>query len=168
MKWQADKHWADRYYLHAVRVLAPHLIKPAPPDKDMHEATDLIILSATPFPVAWRVRRMSSIRNKRYLDEFTVRASRPSGAATELAKLREGYARYFLYGWAEDCFDEMSAWTLLDLDIFRQVLDEYPNMTRNRITNRDGTTFCAFQLSQFPPEMVLDRQSVIPHQGAFS
>lgn len=75
----------------------------------------------------------------------TVRSSLPTGNRTELDKLKEGYAKYYFYGWTTD-EDEIQDWILVDLDKVRQknILDI--NWTER--SNKDGTKFICIPARQ--------------------
>lgn len=115
--WTTDKSWADGYGPEVVRILkanAMHLlsIEVASPKEDQSEATDYTI-EVRGGTVAVRVRRP----NCSYRD-LTVRAWRASGAETELAKLRAGFARWYLYAWATGA-RIIGDWILVDMNMAR-------------------------------------------------
>ena len=59
------------------------------PKEDAERNTDLIVLKLDAVRIACRVRNHEYIT--RYGDEFTIRAERPSGVKTELAKIIDGW-----------------------------------------------------------------------------
>lgn len=139
-----DWKWADGHMKAIVDVLrqnAMHLlsIKVASEKQDLKHATDLII-SVEGGDVAVRIRRPQY--RKRWQD-LTIRAWRRGDIPTELHKIREGWADWYLYGWSDGqgCLQD---WMLVDLNVMRQsgLLDN-PRITKNR----DGRTgFCAFNV----------------------
>jgi hypothetical protein len=104
-------------------------VVPASDEDDMHHATDLVI-RVTAGDVAVRVRWC------RFRD-WTIRAWRATGATTELAKIKAGFARWCFYGWANPS-ETFDAWMLIDLDKVRAtgLLDEGWRAK----SNRDGQT----------------------------
>lgn len=112
-------------------------VKVAPDILDMKTATDLII-GIESGDVAVRIRR----NNCRYRD-LTIRAHRDSGVETEIDKIRNGFARWYLYGWSLNG-RELEEWILVDLDVLRNA-----GLLENRsiIMNNDGTGFIA--ISQY-------------------
>lgn len=133
MTYQTDRHWSDQFIPEIVNILennAKYLLKirVSSEDKDKTEATDLQ-LKVDSGDIAVRV-----LREKKY-ETLTIRAYRSSGAKTELQKIKEGYCRWYFFGWCKD--DKLSEWIIIDLDKLREsgLLDEYKT-----IMNKDGTT----------------------------
>ena len=132
--WQRDKAWADAFLFdieEVVRGLAGHIIeiRLGTDDEDRKEATDYVVHVASG-TIACRIRRNCSFR------DLTIRASRPSGVQTELAKIREGWGRWYLYMWTER--DEVVDWIFVDLDKLR-ASGLLGSAARQR--NPDGVTF---------------------------
>ena len=113
---------------------AMHLlqINIATEEQDTKEATDLVIdvIGGT---VAVRTRRHAT--DKGYRD-FTIRCRSTWGQKTEIDKLREGYAKWYLYAWEQR--DGGYEYILLDMDRVRDsgLLDGRKQV----IINRDGRT----------------------------
>lgn len=82
-------------------------------EQDLKKATDLIV--TTQGAVAVRVRR-PNVRHR--YRELTIRAFRTSGTKTELEKIKEGYADFYLYCWT-DTNDRIADWILVDLNHLR-------------------------------------------------
>lgn len=105
-----------------------------------------------------------------YPDEFTIRASRPSGAKTELPKILEGWGDYIFYGFATEDVTELAAWTLGSLNVFR--LWHHRELWAGRRpgvgkANGDGSSeFRAYSLADLPAEFVVARKTGIRQAAA--
>lgn len=113
-------------------------IEVASPEADMKQATDFVV-RVVGGDIAVRIRRA----DVPYRD-LTVR-SYNNGNKTEIHKLREGYGRFYLYGWT-NAQNAISEWALIDLDKVRAcgVLEN-----RREISNKDGRTrFIAITLAE--------------------
>lgn len=124
--------WADNYLPQVEQILkgcAEHLItiSVAPMDKDRKQATDMMI-KTTGGDIAVRLRRGDCD----YRD-LTIRAL--AGGRTEIDKIKEGYADFYLYGWTTN--GVVGEWMLVDLSVARD-MDLLEN--RNLIRNTDGRT----------------------------
>jgi hypothetical protein len=86
-------------------------IEAATPDEDMKQSTDLKV-NIKGGDVAARVRRPY-----RTFRDLTIRAYK-NGNKTEIDKLREGYADWYLYAW-ENEFGTLSEWILVDINKMR-------------------------------------------------
>lgn len=144
--------WADKYLPDVKRILmanAGHMLDIciAPLDADMNRATDMVV-SVKGGDVAVRVRR------PRYnYRDLTIRAR--AGGKTEIDKIREGFARWYLYGWTNGD-GRLAEWMLVDLDKVRE--HELLN-GRRVIGNRDGRTgFIAI-----PAEELLAKGCIVAH-----
>jgi hypothetical protein len=118
---------------------AMHIVKieVATPDEDMKQSTDLKI-KITSGDVAVRIRRDTGFR------DLTIRAKNGQ-SKTEIHKLREGYAQWYLYAWT--CDDKISEWILVNIDAMRSagLFDE----TRPIKMNTDGKTgFVAYSFRE--------------------
>lgn len=112
-------------------------------DADQKTASDLLIHLPQPQTVAVR------LRNPKYLtyeDDFTFRTSCGAGMS-ELEKIRQGYAHFLFYGFADDGL--IVKWRIADLSVFRRFYEESlrrfgiaPGVERD---NRDGSSFCVFR-----------------------
>lgn len=120
------------YYQQVERILkdnAMHFIKVsvATPEQDMKRATDFVV-TIEGGEIAVRIRRHPC-----GFRDLTIRAVN-GGYKTELAKIIEGWARYYLYCW-EDSRHILSEWMLVDLDKVRlQKLLENKDVTMNTDT----------------------------------
>ena len=74
------------------------------------------------------------LREKKY-DTFTIRSYRSSGSKTELQKLKEGYSRWYFFGWCKN--NVLDDWIIIDVDFLREsgLLDGFET-----IMNKDNTT----------------------------
>jgi hypothetical protein len=109
--------------MHIVRV------EVAEPEDDMKHSTDLKV-TVKSGDVAVRIRR----KHKTFRD-ITIRAFK-GGHKTEIHKLREGYADWYLYAWeSERGLDE---WCLLDVSKMRAA--GLFNESRKVIMNKDGVS----------------------------
>lgn len=108
-------------------------IKPSSVKEDTKYAVDLVIDIPGVGDVAVRVRRPKY--RDRYRD-LTIRAYRTSGTKTELEKIRDGFAKFYLYCWL-NYKGKIEDWILIDLDALRKsgLLDN-PRIT----ANNDGKT----------------------------
>ena len=159
--WKRDKSWSDKYTPEIVRLIAPHVIREAPLVEDQSRNTDLIVLSAGDTRIACRVRRPGGPDS--WLNEFTIRTSRPSGTATELAKVIQGWGDLMFYGHAAlSPRPTFRRWMLLDLGQFRlsyarMLLEAGPGRAPGmRKENHDGSSdFTVFNVRDFPSSLVV-------------
>ena len=156
--WESTKHKVDRYNHKVKRILGEYLIGDAPEEIDQHEATDLMVFSVNPLTVACRIRSAERYFWK-YYGEFTIRASRPTGTKTELAKIMDGWCDYSFYGYGNES-GNIIAYHLYDLNIFRDQyqkhLDREARLTVRVKPNEDGSSeFYIYQFSEFPPGMII-------------
>lgn len=100
-------------------------------EKDTKQSTDMIVTVSGGDSIAVRIRRYPC----RYRD-LTIRARAWNGGKTEIHKLREGFARWYVYGWV-DSIGMISEWMLLDIDKLR---DSSLLGDSNIIMNKDGRT----------------------------
>lgn len=141
LNWKIDKLWADQY-LPEIEVIVRDVagliigVRLGTEEEDCREATDYVVYVSAG-AIACRVRR-----NCQYRD-LTLRASRPSGVHTELAKIREGWARWYLYLWVDE--GKVRDWIVVDLDMLRAsgLLE-----SKCRRQNLDGTTFLPISVAE--------------------
>lgn len=116
-------------------------IRVASEQDDVHHSTDLNV-NVTGGNVAVRIRR----NNKTFRD-LTIRAYK-GGHKTEIDKLREGFADWYLYAWEgiNNTFDD---WILVDINILRK--SGMLNQNRYITMNTDGDSgFVTYSI----PELV--------------
>lgn len=134
-----DWAWADqKFHIYQIEEIlkhnAIHLIKfeIAPIDKDLKQATDLIV-KASGGDIAVRIRRSAYTGIYR---DLTIRSWRSSGTETELDKIKKGFCKWYLYAWA-DKFEVIKDWIFVDLDLLRLsgLINQYQT-----ISNHDQKT----------------------------
>jgi hypothetical protein len=141
MSFQSDKVWSDRYLPLAEEVLRKHLgaiaaVRVALDEEDCGQATDFMVESSAG-AVAVRFRRPRHHPAGDFRD-LTLRSRRLSGVPTELAKIRDGHARWYLYGWLRDD-GTLEDYIIVDLDRVRaRGLLDRPFHERS---NQDGRTW---------------------------
>lgn len=157
--YEGDLNWQRRYNrkLQAIAVAAaPRHVRRGTWREDRHRNSDLVIHSSGDLSVACRLRRYEKWEDHWY--EFTIRASRPHGTLTELAKALEGAGDYFLYGFGR-LDGEIPLWTFADLEVFRAVYE--PDMGRE-FENPDGSSsFYVFRWDEFPEDFIIDQSREI-------
>lgn len=89
-----------RYLDHLRQICGLAVAHAAPFEDDVKRATDLIVITRRDVRFACRVRR--HIHLEPYGHQFTIRASRPTGAKTELEKILAGWGDYLIYGFAPE------------------------------------------------------------------
>lgn len=142
--YRQDRAWADSYesqVLNILQTLIPHLavLSIASDQMDRKCATDFEV-KLVGGTIAVRLRRS----NCAYRD-LTIRVHRDSLKKTELAKIKEGYAFRYFYGWTDDK-GAISEWILVDLDKVREV--GLLEKEWRWIPNGDGTYFIAIPLEE--------------------
>jgi hypothetical protein len=105
-------------------------IEVASPEDDMKHSTDLKV-KVTAGDVAVRIRR-----GRISFRDMTIRAKN-GNAKTEIHKLREGFARWYLYMWADNS-GKIDDWILVDIDKMRAA--GLLNESRQVKMNKDGYT----------------------------
>jgi hypothetical protein len=106
-------------------------IKVASDNEDKAQSTDYIVEVSIVGTVAVRIRRNTNFR------DLTIRSLRTNGTKTELAKIKEGFARWYLYIW-HDTNSKVLEWIIVDLDMVRSA--ELLDIPRKTTMNKDGTT----------------------------
>ena len=161
MSYQENRVWSDQFMPQIKQILGLYLIGEASEIEDCKHNTDLIVLSMAAVRIGCRVRRSGYA--EKYGDEFTIRASVPSGHKTELAKVIEGWGDYFFYGHAGD--DGLALWALCDLKVFRlwfmrQLAKRKGDIPGVLQKNGDGSSeFRAFKFCDLPSEFIVARKS---------
>lgn len=111
----------------------------AEPEDDIKHSTDLKI-KITSGDVAVRIRRA----NKDFRD-LTIRAKN-GNSKTEIHKIREGFADWYLYLWTND-LNRVCDWILVNVGIMRSC-DMFSDK-RKIIMNKDGYTgFVAYSINE--------------------
>jgi len=133
MNYITDRKWSDQFLSRVMAILkdnAKYLldVQISSEKDDKTQATD-INLEIKGGDVAVRI-----LRKNKY-NTITIRSYRSSGAKTELAKLKEGYCKWYFFGWCKE--DELNEWVIVDIDKLRKskLLDGYKT-----IMNKDNIT----------------------------
>ena len=158
MTFQKNFEWQGKFIDEIKRILksqAMHIvnIEIATPEEDMKKSTDYKI-KITSGDVAVRLRRAYySFR------DLTIRAIN-GNSKTEIHKLREGYADWYLYGWTNDCY--ISEWMLLDINKMRE--HDAFSESRPIIMNNDNYTgFVTYSIPELEEmDAVVTKQINIP------
>lgn len=160
--WKSDKKWADKFLPQIKRILGETLICEPPIEEDQERNTDLIVLKMDSVRIGCRIRRNQYY--KRYCNEFTIRAGRPSGTKTELAKIIEGWGDYFFYGFSDEQDDLLIFWRVADLKVFRGwfasklVRMNSFELPGTKQKNSDKSSeFLVFKWADFPSNFVISR-----------
>lgn len=153
MIYRTQRRWADALLPDISRMLAAVFVCPAPDHEDMHEATDLMVLTVRPFRVACRMRKYKYWTNEAWRQQFTIRAGLPSGAKTEFDKIVDGWGDFMFYGFADEAGESVHEARILNLNVFRAALirSEVPWQS---VPNEDGTHGRAYTVTDFPPDLV--------------
>jgi hypothetical protein len=152
--WQKDKAASDIYLPTIKAILGQVLIGEPPIEEDQDRNTDLIVLRMQAIRIACRVRTHEYLG--KYSDEFTIRATRPSGRKTELAKIVEGWGDYIFYGFAAPNGTGLAKWAIGDLNVFRLWFSRYMANNNGTIPGRpynngDGSSgFRVFKWGDIP------------------
>jgi hypothetical protein len=162
IEFHANSAFSDRFMPAVHKIVGPLLCVRATREQDCREATDLVVPARS---IAVRVRRWP-ILDERWLDEFTIRGSSESGAATEIHKIIRGRGDWLFYGHqaAPDPCDEIGRWMVVDLDALRAVLicarphllHQPDNETSGLRENKDGkTSLWFFNVRRLPPSVLV-------------
>lgn len=128
----------------------------------------MVILKARDMTIAARVRRHGYA--DRYPFEFTVRSKRDSGSKTELAKLLEGWGDWMFYAHSNQFETAFDKWMLIDLSAWREHLlrvgysDQGWQHLSKKQSNGDGTYFVAFDIRNFPKNILVSSSHEIPQR----
>ncbi len=155
--WKQDKKWSDKYLNEIKAILGQVFIGEASKEDDQEKNTDLIVLKLEAIRIACRIRDEKYYQ--KYGKEFTIRAGRPGGTKTELAKIIEGWGDYFFYGFADE--ERLIWWSIGDLKVFRLWFNQQLRINRGVVPgicqkNQDGSSnFLAFLWEELPGTFVV-------------
>ena len=155
-------NWQQQYMMQVESLLKRNAgaflrISIASAEQDMKQSTDMVLEVGGAGTVAVRIRRP----NCRFRD-LTLRSFVPSGAKTELEKIRDdGFGDWYLYAWA-DIHDVLREWMLIDLNILRDSGLLYAARPETR--NFDGTRFTSYSI----PELRITGAIVAGHVNGIS
>lgn len=154
-----DFTWQEPFIPEIASIVGRSLLRSAPVYLDRNENVDLTLRLGTFSGVSCRVRRFPFLLQ--YPNDITIRAARPSGAATEIDKLNCSTSHYF-YRFSNQEEVGLAAWTLLNFVGLRDWYGSYKQKMRRepgtRRQNRDGTEFIVLDLHNLPPDIIVDRQ----------
>lgn len=133
----SDKEWSETFINKVKKKISEissqlTFVNDATIEEDTTQSTDLI-LDTIQGKIAVRLRRPSC----KYRD-LTIRAKRDTGAKTELEKIKEGWGRWYFYGWVSDK-NIIEEYIFVDLNKLRKT----SLLERLLIDNKDGTYFIA-------------------------
>lgn len=161
--YRSDRQWSDAYLPAVRQIIGPMLLIPAPMERDVSEATDLIVLKARDMTIGVRIRREGY--GARYPGQFTIRAKRDNGMKTELRKIIEGWGDWLFYGHASGP-EAVNPWVLVDLHMLRALfignpkyLHEPDDVSSGNKYNGDGTHFMWFDINHLPKEIIVGKSS---------
>lgn len=160
-EWKNDKDISDAYLDEIKQILGLHLIGEPPVEEDQKRNTDLTVLKLNSVRVACRVRTNFYLTKNNYVNEFTIRAGRPSGVETELTKVIQGWGDYMFYGFGDKESKKLCHWHLFDLNIFRRdfVRNLYSGIKPAHIKNKDNSSsFVVFKIKDFSDEFVIAKK----------
>lgn len=153
---RTDMTYAAGFIPAMKRLVGPLLIEESELLIDRTQAADLVVLMGRDIRIGCRVRRPGYA--DRYPHEFTLRAHRESGAATELEKITNGWGDWLLYGHDAGDGRTLSRWMVIDLHAWRAHLIRHQQQIKwGRKSNGDGTEFVWFDVRSFsgaPPILV--------------
>lgn len=160
-QWEQDKAESDRYIRQVKALLGLVIVEEASWQADAKEATDLVVAEIRPCRIACRIRNFECYK---WRGDFTIRSHRPQGADTELIKILSGWGDYLFYGFSDVQKKDIFAAVLLDLSVFRKsyvkhlgkVIAKKDSPLRGRQHENDdsSSSFVAFSLDSFPPELI--------------
>lgn len=143
---------AARYQPALVEVLVQHLaahlirFRPATRQEDLKQATDYVAESDRG-DIGLRVRSPGASGRWHNLRDCTIRTRTQTGRGkTEMAKVQEGWCRWYLWAWARDG-QQLADWVIVDMDVFReQALWEHPDADEPG-RNADGSEFRGYAIA---------------------
>jgi hypothetical protein len=152
------REWSDGMLDSAKRILGMNAFVEATPEQDMNEATDLVTLKMIDqdFRVAVRIRDFKYI--EQYPFEFTIRSYSRYGQS-EYEKIMGGYAKWFLYAFANPEGTAIRRYLLIDLDVLRKLFNEPTGDhwdATGMVTMPDGSQFKYFEVDRLPRELIVD------------
>ncbi len=148
MSFNKNKQWADKFIPEIKTALAPYLIRVPNLEADIKRCSDLITLNKR---ISVRTRKYEDLR---YKHEFTIRAKTKNKNRTELEKIATGWGDFIFYSFASQDESRLVYWVLGDLNIFRNIVFNNPDLQKNYKQNRDGTGFVCFYWRDFPNMIV--------------
>lgn len=164
MSYTTQRQWSDRLLPQVKQILSNNAnmlleIRYGTMNEDTKQATDLRVLIAQGGTIAVRTRTPDCL----YRD-LTIRAKSRYNSETEIHKLRQGWGKWYFYGWTNQD-DIIEEWIVVDLDLMRfsGILKE----DRRLIPNGDDTGFFSYSLSEIFPFIVANVLSKNTRMKAF-
>lgn len=163
--WEKDKRWSDKFLPNIKQILGLYLIGEPAKEEDQERNTDLIVLKMEAVRIACRIRKNSYLSN--YGNEITIRCSRPSENKTELTKIVEGWGNYFFYGFSNKKENDLSAWVLGDLNIFRLWFNRQIVKNRGRLPGKEkhnldnSSNFLVFNIYDIPNNFIIAKSTEV-------
>ena len=151
----SQRKWSDQYLEKIKIIVGPYMLETADFVMDTTMATDLVLVNHGKLNLACRVRTPGYY--EKYPFDVTVRARVKNGGPTEMHKLIAGCGDWAFYGHVNKQ-DEIFAWWLYDLDIWRHEMKTNTvviRQSKNLMPNGDGTWLCAFDLRKFDNENIV-------------
>jgi hypothetical protein len=170
MAFAEDYQFQAQYLPTIERLLGQLAFSIAPDEKDLHQATDLHMLSSAQGDVACRVRHNDAWQWFKW--QVTFRLSRPSGVETEWEKVfLRGCARWYFYGYEYAVMSggaivpAVSPYHVLDLDRLRDVYDAgRPVRGGCRQTRARDAVFLWVDLRSLPREVIRFSEPEVPFE----
>lgn len=131
-----DREVSDSRMQIVKETLGLALFRTATQLEDTGYATDLV----SNFKIERLAVRVRNHSAKKFAGEITIRCGRTTTPVTELQKICNGSATHFFYGIMNHSNDSLCWWVLIDLDCFREIIKNRPELFNSFkvITNRDG------------------------------
>lgn len=153
-----SRQFADPYSPRIRELIGATNVSLATDEQDRKEATDMLEFVARNLRYACRVRGVGYAAD--YPNDFTLRFRRDNGTKTEFAKIMEGWADRMFYGHATGIGIGIYPWMIIDLDVFREVIeneDQYDPIKWGKKNSGDGTWFAWYDASSFPSNLIVAR-----------
>lgn len=160
--YKVDRAFGDSFMDQVKQIMGGVILRRASNDEDCNRSYDLTLTKESAYRTGVRIRRNGFF--EKYPGEFTIRKEKASGRKTEFEKISEGNGDYYFYGQVNEDGSALDRWMVLDLDVFRRGLIEMCDEEKRSAfrlvhpTNQDS--FYAFNLEDFPNEMVLEEEGV--------
>jgi len=110
---------------------------------DLEQATDFAVFTIKPFKIGVRLRTYKYY--DRYPNQITIRWSRPSGAETEIDKIKKDLVQYIFYGFIDDNMEKIVQYIIVESEVFKDI-----KPVEIRLNNPYDSKLAAYDLSQIP------------------
>lgn len=115
---------------------------------DLEQATDFAIFTIKPFKVGVRLRRFEYYR--KFSRQITIRWSRPSGAETEIDKIKKDLVQYVFYGFVDSDERALVQYIIVEAEPFKDI-----KPVEIRPNNPPDSELAAYNLGQIPSFFVI-------------